>query len=65
MTINLQIEELKTKIVNIINESQLPVGVVKFIIKDLYNEINNIYEQTIEQEKLQQSKEVETTKDEE
>lgn len=64
MSVNLQIDKLKEQLTDIINNAHLPVGVIKFIIKDLYNEIEDIYERAVAQEKAQQSKEEVTEQDE-
>ena len=48
--ISLIIEEVKTEIANIINNSQLPPVVLDLIVKDIYNEVHSIYIQQTMQE---------------
>ena len=50
---NLLVEETKENIVKIINESGLPPFLVEPIIKDLYNQINILKQQELEQSKKQ------------
>lgn len=50
---NLLVEETKENIVKIINESGLPPFLVEPIIKDLYNQVNNLKQQELEQSKKQ------------
>ena len=49
----LVIEETKENIINTINESGLPPFLVEPIIKDLYNQINILKQQELEQSKKQ------------
>lgn len=44
---NLKIINLKQNIVNIIGDSELPVGVVYYILKDLFDDITNAYQQSL------------------
>lgn len=37
--IDLKTEELKQNLLNVINESKLPVFIVELILKDIYNEV--------------------------
>ena len=48
---NTYIYNLKTDLVNTVNKSGLPVGVVYYIIKDLFMDAQNAYEQTLRKEK--------------
>ena len=50
---NLIIEETKENLVKVINESGLPPFLVEPIIKDLYNQINILKQQELEQSKKQ------------
>lgn len=50
---NLIMEETKENIVKIINESGLPPFLVEPILKDLYNQINILKQQELEQSKKQ------------
>lgn len=42
-------KEVREKIINIINSSELPAFILKPIIKDLYEQLNNIEEQQYQQ----------------
>ena len=48
---NIYLYNFKNNMVNIINNSGLPVGVVYYIMKDLLNDIQNAYENTLKKEK--------------
>lgn len=50
---NLLVEETKENIVKTINESGLPPFLVEPILKDLYNQINILKQQELEQSKKQ------------
>lgn len=50
---NLIVEETKENIVKTINESGLPPFLVEPILKDLYNQINILKQQELEQSKKQ------------
>lgn len=41
--INLSIEELNLNIKKIIEEANLPIGIVYYIFKDIFNEIEKMY----------------------
>ena len=60
---NLQILIFKQQVMNLISKSDLPIGVVQLILKDMLNEINILYQNQvqIEQQQLekQQQKEIE------
>ena len=47
---NLQIYNTTQELSNVINNSNLPVGVVYYIIKDLYAQVAELYEQQVTQE---------------
>ena len=55
MNINTQIENTRQELVNHINNSQLPIGVVSLIIKDIYREVQALYQDTLKQEQQQQT----------
>ena len=61
---NTYLNEFKTNVVNVVNNSGLPVGVVYYIMKDLLNDIQDAYETTLKKEKeqAQQNKEIEDDK---
>lgn len=44
---NLKIINLKKNIVNLISEAELPAGVIYYILKDLFDDITNVYQQSI------------------
>lgn len=50
---NLIVEETKEGIVKIINESGLPPFLLEPILKDLYNQVNILKQQELEQSKKQ------------
>lgn len=47
---NKSIEELRVEISKLISESQLPIGVVYYLMKDIMREITFLYDQQIQQE---------------
>ena len=60
--INLSIEELNLNIKKIIEEANLPIGVVYYIFKNIFNEIEKMYyanlNSVILKQQQQQNKEV-------
>lgn len=48
---NTYLNNFKTDMINTINNSGLPVGVVYYIVKDLFSDIQNAYENTLKKEK--------------
>lgn len=44
---NLKMVNLKQNIVNMIGNSELPVGVVYYILKDLFDDMANAYQQSL------------------
>lgn len=46
--INLIIEDFKHSIVDTVNQSGLPIGIVYYVMKDIMNELVNNYETYIE-----------------
>jgi hypothetical protein len=64
---NTKIITLKQNIVNLIGGSELPVGVVYYILKDLYDDITNAYNQSLalEQSLLENSSQEETEENKE
>lgn len=58
---NLQIENTKTEIINVINDSGLPIGVIHYLLGDIKNEVTYEYKKALAQEKeeLKQRKEQE------
>lgn len=56
MDFNLQCENLKSEIIKIINQSDLPIAVVYYIFQSIYTEIENTYFGTINSVRLNQQK---------
>ena len=52
MGINTLIEELHNNLINDINSSKLPVGVVYFVLKDIFNETERGYINALNSEKI-------------
>lgn len=61
---NTCLNNFKSDMVNTINDSGLPVGIVYYIMKDLFIDIENAYKQTLinEKEIKQEIKEEEKSK---
>ena len=55
--INSKIEFTKEQLINVINNSGLPIGVIHYLLKDITNEVIVEYNRTIAQEKQQQMQE--------
>lgn len=47
---NIQIETFKQSLYNTINNSQLPIGVVKLILQNTLNNITDLYNQFLQQQ---------------
>ena len=43
--INIAIEQYKQALINVTNQSGLPIGVIKYVFGEINNEINSEYEQ--------------------
>ena len=52
--INSKIEFTKEQLINVINNSGLPIGVIHYLLKDISNEVIVEYNRIIAQEKQQQ-----------
>lgn len=52
--INSNIEFTKEQLINVINNSGLPIGVIHYLLKDISNEVIVEYNRAIAQEKEQQ-----------
>lgn len=52
---NLQIEQFKQNLQNLIGQSQLPVGIVSLILYQIKNEIDKLYLEQVQKE-LQEKK---------
>lgn len=57
--INSKIEFTKEQLINVINNSGLPIGVIHYLLKDISNEVIAEYNRVITQEKQQQMQEQE------
>ena len=47
---NYKIELFKQKMIELINQSELPVGTIYYIIKDLFKQLENTYFQQVEKQ---------------
>lgn len=47
--INIAIEQYKQTLINVTNQSGLPIGVIKYVFGEINNEINSEYEQYMRQ----------------
>ena len=47
MDTNTKINNLRTNLVNLINQSDLPVGIIYYLLKDLVTDAYNSYKQTL------------------
>ena len=52
--VNLIIEDVKMNIVNELNNSNLPISVAYYILKDVMNELSNNYDNYIKQARRQE-----------
>lgn len=52
--INSKIEFTKEQLINVINNSGLPIGLIHYLLKDISNEVIIEYNRVIAQEKQQQ-----------
>lgn len=53
--ISLVMDELKGNIVNVINDSKLPICIVEPILKDIYEQISSLAKVQLEQDKKEYS----------
>ena len=53
----LKLEETRQRMAEVINTSDLPPSLLKPIIKDIYEEINFLYNQELEEAKKKQAEE--------
>ena len=56
---NLKCDNLKYNIINILNESKLPIVMVYYIIKDIYHDVENSYIGYLNTVKMKEAKKVE------
>ena len=64
--LNSMIQELHSNLIKDINESKLPVGIVFFVLKDIFNETERSFINSLNMEKITKAEEVteETENDE-
>ena len=54
---NLQIQDTHNAVSNILSNSNLPIGIVYYIVKDIYNDLEYLYQQQILIEQQDQQEE--------
>lgn len=57
-SINLQIEEFRNNLLNLINNSGLPAGIVYYMYKDIGKDIENAYYSVLNSESLRKESEL-------
>lgn len=62
--ITIQIEEIKDNLANILNNSNLPLFVIRYILKDLYSEVCNLYNQQVINDKTEYQNYINSQKNE-
>ena len=50
MSVNYSIETLRQNIYDVINQSQMPIGIAYFIFKDIFADITAAYQSAVQQE---------------
>lgn len=50
MSMNTLVNILKENMTNVINNSQVPIGVVYYVLKDLLSEVEDIYDKALKKE---------------
>lgn len=65
MGLNSLMEDLQKKLINDINNSQLPVGIIYYIAKDVFMQIETEYQRTLKEEKIKQDIETESKEEKE
>ena len=56
--INLIIEDIKSQIINTINNSGLPISIIYYLMSDIYTKLDVEYKSYIEQAKLEEKRQV-------
>ena len=56
---DLKVDNFQTQLTGLINESNLPVSVVLYILKDCYIQVSELYDNTVKQQYQDFCKEVE------
>ena len=54
--INLIIEDIKSQIINTINNSGLPISIIYYLMSDIYKKLELEYKSYIEQAKLEEKR---------
>lgn len=54
---NLVCDDLKIKLTNLINESELPVAAIYYILKDIFHNVENFYIGYLNEKKIKQAAE--------
>lgn len=54
--INLIIEDIKSQIINTINNSGLPISIIYYLMSDVYKKLDVEYKSYIEQAKLEEKR---------
>lgn len=62
--LNSMIQELQSNLIKDINNSQLPVGIVFFVLKDIFNETERSYINALNAEKIAKPEEVKEEQEE-
>ena len=57
MGLNTLMEDLQKKLINDINNSQLPVGIIYYIAKDVFSQVETEYQKSLALEKQENSNE--------
>lgn len=57
MDFNLRCDNLKSEIIKVINQSDLPIAVIYYMFQNLYTEVEHTYFGTINSARLKQQKE--------
>lgn len=65
MTDNLKIEALKQQLNDILDNSQLPLGIFNLIVQRFAQELDSLYRQTVKEEYEQYQKELKENNDQE
>lgn len=55
-SINIKTEEFKQNLYNLINQSNLPISNVYYVMKDVFKELEGIYLNTLQQERIKRQK---------
>ena len=55
-SINIKTEEFKQNLYNLINQSNLPISNVYYVMKDVFKELEGIYLNTLQQERIRRQK---------